>query len=267
MGYLISSIYGIVQGVTEFLPVSSSGHLVLLHRFLRLPFENELLFDVILHLATLIALLIFFWKDIRSMIASWLLSFAGKKDEYSALSWVIIVGTIPAALGGALFEDQIESSLRSPLIVAVMLVLVGIFFMIMEKISKQIKTLKDIGLKQSFIIGVFQALALVPGVSRSGITIIAGLGANLKRSEAVRFSFLLSIPIIAGAAITKIPLLFSGTTTGNEALLLAIAFVSALFSGYFAIKYFLKYVEKYDLNLFAYYRFVLALFIILYMFF
>jgi undecaprenyl-diphosphatase len=266
MDYFVSAIYGIVQGVTEFLPVSSSGHLVLLHRFLTIPFPDEVLFDVTLHLSTLIALIIFFWKDILKILKSWLMSFRGKKDEHSALGWMIIIGTIPAALAGALFENLIENSLRSPLIVAAMLVLVGVFFIILEKRSKQSKTLKDISIKQSLAIGAFEALALIPGVSRSGITIIAGLGVNLKRSEAVRFSFLLSIPIIAGAAVKKIPLLLSGNTTGDEAALLAIAFVSALISGFFAIKYFLKYVEKYNLNVFAYYRFALALFIILYMF-
>jgi undecaprenyl-diphosphatase len=266
MGYLISVIYGIVQGITEFLPVSSSGHLVLLHWFLTIPFKDEVMFDVTLHLATMIALLIFFWKDIMRMSKSWFLSFGGKKDEYSALSWMIIIGTIPAALAGAFFENMIENNLRSPLIVAAMLVVVGVFFIVLENKSKQTETLKDMNTKQSLIIGAFEALALIPGVSRSGITIIAGLGANLKRSEAVRFSFLLSIPIIAGASVKKIPLLFSGTTTGNEAALLAIAFASASISGYYAIRYFLKYVEKYDLNIFAYYRFALAFFILLYMF-
>ncbi|MEA3464248.1 MAG: undecaprenyl-diphosphatase UppP [Patescibacteria group bacterium] len=258
MDYINAIIFGIIQGITEFLPISSSGHLVILHKFINLPIQNEFAFDVALHLATLSAVMWFFKKDILMLSAAWLKSFIGKPNEFSRISWLIILATIPAVLAGLLFEDIIESTLRSPMVVAIMLIAVGALFIILEKISRKTGELKNLNWKKVLIIGLAQAIALIPGTSRSGITIIAGLGAGLKRQAAIRFSFILSIPIIFGASIKKVPQIFGTGLAGNELVILIVAFVASFISGIFVIKYFLQFARKHSLNVFAIYRFILA---------
>jgi undecaprenyl-diphosphatase len=216
------------------------------------------MFDVLLHLATLLAVVFFFWSDIKKMIVSWIKSFFGKNDEYSRLSWYILVATIPAALVGVLFRGFIEDSLRNIPVVSFMLIFVGLLFMLVEKISIKIKNLNQSSFTNIFFVGIAQIIALIPGTSRSGITIIAGLLTKLKREEAIRLSFLLSIPIIAGATILNVGELFVSEVNKNEIILLLISFVSTLFSAFFAIKYFLKIAARFGLNVFAYYRFLLA---------
>ena len=266
MDYIYSAIFGIIQGITEFLPISSSGHLVILHKFITLPIRNELAFDVVLHLATLLAVLWFFRQEVKQLLKSWIRSFSGYNDQFSKISWLIILGTMPAALAGWLFDDFIEVVFRSPLIVAVMLALIGILFIVFEKISRFTKDLEKLTWRQVLLIGLAQAVALIPGTSRSGITIIAGLGAGLKRDAAVRFSFLLSIPVIAGAAIKKIPPAFNLNQSGEELAILIIAFIFSYLSGYLSIKYFLQFAKRHSLNIFAVYRFILAA-VILFCFF
>jgi len=283
MQYIYAIIFGIVQGITEFLPISSSGHLVILHRFINMPLQNEMAFDVVLHLATLLAVIFFFYADIKRLLTSWIknlplttsllrrgnnIDVSKIKDyEYYKLSWLIILATIPAGLAGWLFEDILESKLRSPLVVAVMLVAVGLFFIVFEKISRKTDDLKNLNWKKSLIIGISQAIALIPGVSRSGITIIAGLGAGLKRQAAIRFSFILSIPVIFGASVKKIPQIIEANLAVNEFMILAIAFIASFVSGILAIKYFLRFAEKHSLNVFAFYRFALAVLIIVFLVF
>lgn len=266
MNYLLAAIFGIVQGLTEFLPISSSGHLEILHEFFVLPIINDLAFDVVLHLATVLAVIWFFRKEIVLLVRSWLKSFRGTKDEYSRISWLIILGTIPAALAGYFFDDLIETSLRSPGIIAAMLILGGVLFIIFEKISKFEKDLKDLNWKNSLVIGLAQAIALIPGTSRSGITIIAGLSTGLKREAALRFSFLLSIPIILGAVCKKTPQIISDNLSVDDYLVLVIAFVFSYITGFLAIKYFLLFSRKHSLNVFAVYRFVLAAILLFYFF-
>lgn len=261
INYLTAAFYGIVQGFTEFLPVSSSGHLVILHDTISLPIKNKLLFDVMLHLATLLAVIWFFRSDIQQLFKSWLKSFTGQSDAFSRLSWLIILATIPAALAGWLFQGTIEL-MRSPIIVAVMLIAGGLLFILFEKVSRKTDELDNINWRKSLIIGLAQAIALIPGTSRSGITIIAGLATGLKRQAALRFSFLLSVPIILGANIKKIPEIFSSGQNGDEAILFAIGFIFALISGMLAIKFFLQYARKHSLLIFAIYRFVLAIIVI-----
>lgn len=265
MQYINAIIFGIVQGITEFLPISSSGHLVVLHRFIDLPLQNEMAFDVALHTATLLAIILFFYADIKRLLSSWIKSFFGSRDEYSKISWLIILATIPAGLAGWLFEDIVESKLRSPLVVAVMLVVVGLFLIIFEKISRKTDSLKNLNWKKSLIIGLAQVIALIPGTSRSGITIIAGLGAGLKRQAAIRFSFLLSAPIIFGASIKKVPQIVESNLAVNELIILLIAFIASFVSGIFVIKYFLRFAKKHSLNIFAAYRFALAVLIIVFL--
>lgn len=258
MIYINAIIFGIVQGITEFLPVSSSGHLLILHEFINLPTKNEVFFDVALHLATLFAIVYFFRKEAWLLLSAWIKSLGGEKSAYGRLSWFIILGTIPAALAGWLFEDYIETVLRSPWVVIFMLAFIGALFVIFEKYSSRTKEYIALNARQAFAIGCAQALALIPGTSRSGITIIAGLGAGLQREAAIRFSFLLSIPVIAGAGVKKIPQLFDAGLGGNELAVLAVAFISAFLTALLTIKYFLRYAQGHSLNIFAIYRFILA---------
>ena len=258
INYLKAIIFGVVQGATEFLPVSSSGHLIVLHKYLSLPIQDEVMFDILLHLATLLAVIFFFRNDIKLMLSSWFKSFLGKNDEYSKLSWYILFATIPAALIGVLFGDYIETNLRNIPVVSFMLIFVGLLFIVIEKISIKVKNLNQSSLSNIFFVGLAQTLALIPGTSRSGITIIAGLLTKLKREEAIRLSFLMSIPVIAGATILNLGDLFNSGINKNEIIILSISFFSALFSAFLAIKYFLKIASKFGLSIFAYYRFVLA---------
>jgi undecaprenyl-diphosphatase len=266
MNYINAIIFGAIQGLTEFLPVSSSGHLVILHEFLVIPISNELVFDVLLHFATLLAVLCFFRKDIWTLFLAWLQTFRKRGGDYGRVAWLILLGTIPAGFFGFFFEDIIENSLRSPLVVVFMLVAVGVLFLFVEKFAVQRKELKEVSFKQALVVGFAQALALIPGTSRSGITIIAGMFTNLKREEAVRFSFLLSIPVITGAVLTKVSDLFSNNMETGELGVVLVAFFSALIFGILTIKYFLIFAKKYSLKLFAYYRFVLAFLLSCYLF-
>lgn len=267
MNYINAIIFGVIQGITEFLPVSSSGHLVILHNFISIPVGNELVFDIILHFATLIAVVFFFRRDIWELIVGWLKTLRGERNDYGRVAWLIVLGTIPAGLAGYFLDDYIETVLRSPFVVAFMLIAVGILFIIVEKYSRQIGELRKINWKQAFLIGLAQMIALIPGTSRSGITIIAGMGTDLKREEAVRFSFLLSIPLILGAVIKKAPDVFGARMGEGELVIIVLSFLAALISGVLAIKFFLSFAKKYSLKFFAYYRFLLASLLLLYLFF
>jgi undecaprenyl-diphosphatase len=271
MIYLLVIIFGVVQGVTEFLPISSSGHLILLHHFFAIPVQNELAFDIFLHLSTLLAVIYCFYKDIWRLARSFVLSFFGQKDEYSRTAWLIIFATIPAALAGVFLDDIIETKLHDAgglevAVVAVMLILVAILFILVEKREKGNKDYTGLKPKEAMLIGTAQALALIPGTSRSGITIIAGLLGGLKREEALRFSFLLSIPIILGASIKKVPLLFEAGLGANDYSIMGVAFISSFLAGVLAIKFFLGFARDKSLIPFAYYRIGLAFVLLLYLF-
>jgi len=266
MDIIHSIIFGIVQGLTEFLPISSSGHLVILHNFLGFNLIDNLAFDVSLHLGTLMALLIFFWQDMKRFSLAFFRSFKNwnlKEDINQRLAWFIVFGCIPAFIVGFLMEEKIMI-FRTVASVAIMLIGAGILLLIFEKLSKKINDLSKLDWLDVLIIGLAQSFAIFPGVSRSGITIIAGLGQKLKREEAARFSFLLSIPVIAGAGIKKIYDLIVEGIVLDEVFLYVLGFFSALAAGYFCIKYFLKFLQSHSLNIFAFYRIVLGVVIILY---
>lgn len=267
MDYVYSIFFGVVQGLTEFLPISSSGHLVILHKLVNFRLQSDLSFDVILHAGTLTALFVFFYKDIITYLGAFfksLVKWNWKNDENIRLAWFILAAAIPAGIFGFLLEDKIDSTFRSPFLVAAMFILVGFFFLILEKYSQKTKELKEMGLKGAIIIGLAQALALIPGVSRSGITILTGLSQKLKREEAARFSFLLSIPVILGAVVKKVTELFSHPFTGHEMIIYALGFLASALAGYWAVRFLLNYLKNHSLNIFAYYRFGLAVIVIIY---
>lgn len=259
---LQAAAYGIVQGATEFLPVSSSGHLVVLHSVLGSAPIDDIAFDVSLHLATLLAVIFFYRAKLWQMARSWSGSLMGKKDEDSRLAWLIILGTIPAVVAGLFLEDMLDV-IRQPEVVGINLIAFGIILWWADRKGK--KTLGQEGLNwwRSLLIGCGQALAIIPGVSRSGATIISGLSTDLKRETAINFSFLLSIPIILGALVKEAPVLREVLyLTVPEQVWLATAFLSAALSGFWAIKWLLQVFSQRSLAVFAAYRVVLGIIIL-----
>lgn len=239
-------ILGIVQGLTEFLPVSSTAHLILFPWFFNWTGElDSLTFDVALHAGTLLSLIICFWKDWVELVF--------KKQM---LFMLIILASVPAGIAGILLNDYVEHTFRSPYIIAVTLVVFGYVMLIAENMNKT-RTLDSMDLGDAMIIGLAQAIALIPGVSRSGITISAGLFRGLEREASARFSFLLSTPIIAGATLLHARKLVNTSADHNMSLFL-IGFIAAAVSGFAAIKFLLSFLKKHPLNVFAYYRFGLA---------
>ena len=260
-------IIGIVQGLTEFLPVSSSAHLVFTHEIMHSP--PDLAFDTILHVGSLVAVVIYFWKDIIHMIKSFIYSivdiFRGqfrkgiKDDQFKRLAWLVIIGTIPAGLAGVLFKDFFESLFSSIPAIGLFLIVTGFLLWGSEKVSRKIKdkrSLKEMSVKNSLIIGIFQALAIAPGISRSGATISAGLFLGLEREFAARYSFLLSIIAILGAALVQAKDI-SSLIDVNTTVLIA-GFLAAAISGYIAIKIVLKLIKERSLLIFAYYCWIVG---------
>lgn len=240
---------GIIQGLTEFFPVSSTAHLILLPWFFGWGGDiDSLTFDIALHGGTLIALLACFYKDWIDMLT---------KNRRMLL--YIIIATIPAGLAGILLNDIVENTLRSPLLIVFTLTLFGLLMLAAEFYNRNLESRIDgqASLKDYIFIGIAQAIALIPGVSRSGITITAGLFRDLTRESAARFSFLLSTPVIGGAVLLEARKLFKTPDSYNLDLF-AIGFTSAFVSGFFAIKFLLHFLRKHPMNLFVYYRFLLA---------
>lgn len=250
-------LLGLVQGLTEFIPVSSSGHLLLVHELFGSG-DNSLSFDVALHVGTLLALIVFFRKDLLALALN-----ITKKTKEGALARLLILATIPAALLGLLFSGYIDDHLRSPFVVALGLGLVGVVMLIVDSMAAQ-KTDEDAAIttRQGLLIGVAQCAALIPGVSRSGATITAGLALGVDRVKAARFSFLLAIPIITGSALGI--LLKDSANLSNEGVALYVGVITAFVSGLFAISFLLKVIGRVGLKPFAIYRILLAVIVLLF---
>jgi undecaprenyl-diphosphatase len=263
-----SIILGIAQGLGEFLPISSTAHLIILPKFFGWS-DPGLAFDVALHLGTLLAVLAYFWKDWLEIIFNAKNSLEKKiprgNSSYNPnLLWIIVVATLPGILAGMLWEKEAETIFRNLWLIALTLTALGLILFLSDAYFSRKKTIKDLGIKEALIIGLAQAVAIIPGVSRSGATMTAGRFLGLERRDAARFSFLLSTPIILGAAILKIPDLFSHSVNIWPVL---VGIFSSAVSGYLAIKYLLKWVEKIGFFPFFVYRLILALTIIILAFF
>jgi len=248
---------GIVQGLTEFLPISSSGHLVLMPWVFGWEYQG-LSLDVALHFGTLLAVLLYFSRDWVDIFRS---AFTGKKGQYPKnFLWFLVVASIPGALIGFFFDDIAENFLRNPLIIAFTLAFFGFWLYYFDKVGVKKKSEKKITYREAIYIGIAQAIAIIPGTSRSGITITAGLKLGLTREAAARFSFLMATPIIMGASIYKMDDFLSGGVGIAEALGIFFAFLS----GYLAIAGLIKFVEKTSYKWFFWYRLVLAFLIVVY---
>lgn len=251
---------GLLQGATEFLPVSSSGHLVLAEALFNIK-EAGLTFDVALHMGTLLAILVYFKKELLALCSA--LLHPGSMDQTvrgnQRLALLLLVATIPASLVGKLFGDQIEEKLRQPEVVAATLAGIGFLLLWAEKIGRRNRPFHELRLVDAIVIGLAQACALVPGVSRSGITMTAGLFRDLDRPAAARFSFLMSAPIIAGAGLVHLTkIVKQGGLLPGEGSFFAVGFLASAISGYLFIAFLMRYIQTRSFAIFAYYRLVLA---------
>lgn len=254
-------ILAIVQGLTEFLPISSSGHLVLVPNFFAWS-DQGLAFDVAVHFGSLLAVLAFFRQDIVALVQGGLQVLGGKVESVeSRLALGIALGTVPAAIAGLLFVDWIEQNLRSPAVIVFTLSGYAILMIIADRYGRRERNISELTLRDAVIIGLAQALALVPGTSRSGITITAGRFLGFERQDAARFSFLLAVPVILLATLfSLIGLLTSGEPVAWGQLAIGVA-VSAIVA-YLSIEFFMRFVSRIGLLPFAVYRLVLAAIIV-----
>ena len=252
MSTLQAAILGLVQGLGEFLPISSSAHLVLIPWLFKWN-DPGLTFDIALHIGTLIAVAIYFWKDWLKLITKGLTDVRSTEGK---LFWYLVAATIPGAVVGFLLEKKAETIFREPILIATMLILLGVLLYWADRRGVKHIEMNRITFRTSLFIGLSQALAIIPGVSRSGITMTMGLLMGLTREGAARFSFLLAAPIIFGAALVKLPFLVSNPSvlTINFIIGILVSFVIGIFS----IGFLLRYVQTNNFLPFAWYRFILG---------
>jgi len=262
MDIFSSIILGIVQGLTEFLPISSSGHLIIARDLLGLELQNSLAFDAVLQLATTLAVLVYFWKDLWGIFFTFCRWVSGKMVERKekVMLLAVILGTIPAVILGLLLEDAMETIFRSTNLVAVTLVLGALVMWLAEKFAKQTE---EISTNKGFWIGCFQALALIPGMSRSGMTISGGLFLGLSREMATRFAFIMAFPILFGSGMKKLLDLGVGGLSGSAGLSLFTGSITSFVVGLLAISFLIKFLKKNTLRAFVIYRIVLAILILI----
>ena len=260
-------ILGIVQGLTEFLPVSSSGHLIFFPTIFGWEdFTNNLTFDVALHFGTAFAVVAFFWTDWVRIIRSFFKKLLGRgnilADYDSKLLIMLVVGTIPAAIVGLAFQETIEEKIRNPQVVIATLILFAIVLFFSEKLGSKKRGIRELNFLDAVVVGAAQALSLIPGVSRSGVTISAGLFLGVNREAAARFSFLLSTPAIIGAGILRTKD-FIETGTDLSLFVFIVGVITSTVVGWLAIKYLLKYVLTHNYNIFVWYRIAVGILAIL----
>jgi undecaprenyl-diphosphatase len=266
-------VLGIIQGLTEFLPVSSTGHLTVAGKLMNLISPDKpqewTAFIAVIQLGTMLAILIYFWKDLIQILISFWKENVNKRVNFSGQSfqsrtgWFIIVGTLPVVVIGLLFKHAIEGAFTKELnVIAINLIVFAILLAVSEKVGKRVKTEKDISLFDSLFIGIAQAFALVPGASRSGTTITGGLLRGLKREDAARFSFLLSVPAVLASGLLE---LYQSLSLLNSSMWvnLIISTIAAAISGYLAIDFLLKYLRKHSTYLFIYYRIAAGILILI----
>ena len=257
MTILQAAILGLAQGLGEFLPISSSAHLVLIPWLLRWT-DPGLTFDVALHVGTLVAVVIYFWKDWWELIIK---GFTDVRSVKGRLFWYLVAATVPGAIGGFLLEKKAETLFRSPMLIAMMLILMGILLYWADRRSSKKTEISHMTFGTSLLIGISQVLAIIPGVSRSGITMTTGLLMGLTREGAVRFSFLLSTPIILGAAMVKLPGIISNPSLITLDFTIGMA-VSCI-TGIASIGFLLRYVRTKDFSPFVWYRFMVGVVVIM----
>jgi undecaprenyl-diphosphatase len=263
MNFIQAIILGIVQGLTEFLPVSSSAHLVIVPYLLNwtLDPEKAFVFNVLIQLGTLVAVIVYFWSDLVAIFRSVIQGIKEKepfKEVDSRLGWYIVLGTIPAGLAGMILKERVEEAFGSHVITAILLLGTAILLVLAELLSKKAKNLDKMTWQDSLIVGIFQALAIFPGISRSGATISGGMLKGYTREAAARFSFLLSIPIMLAAGLLSVIDLVRADFFLDFLPVLILGFVIAGVIGYLSIRWLLNYVKKNTFFGFAIYCVILS---------
>jgi undecaprenyl-diphosphatase len=258
MTFFQALILGIVQGLTEFLPISSSGHLVLVPAALRWEFESEaaFIFDVLVQWGTLVAVIAYFCDDLLSILKGLVRGVKEKRlfDEPGArLAWLILIASLPAAVAGLLIKPLVEGAFDRPIIVSVFLIVNALLLFSSERVGRFSRNLQEIRLVDAFWIGVAQIFALFPGISRSGVTIAAGLIRNFERRDAARFSFLMALPVMFGAGVVTLMDLFEAVDVSAQIKPLLIGVLAAMVVGYLAIRWLLRYLSQKPLTVFAVY--------------
>lgn len=248
-------VMGVIQGVAEPLPISSSAHLVLAPWIFGWE-DPGLSFDVALHMGTLLAVVAFFWKDWLELFSEALVKRSGSKK--ALLFWCLVVATIPGALAGYFLEEQAETVFRNPLLIGIMLIVMGLILYLVDRHAAKRKSIMEMSFSDSLLIGLSQAFAIIPGVSRSGITMTAGRALGLTRETAARFSFLLSTPIIFGAGVMNL----KGLSAGDVTLPFIVGIVTSALVGFLSIGFLLRYLTERSFAIFVWYRFALGLAII-----
>lgn len=259
MDLVAAALLGVVQGLTEFLPVSSSGHLILARAFFGWdPGRFGLAFDVACHVGTFLAVAVYFRPEIRELVRSVPTALTGGDGRWPHLGRLIIVGTVPVAVVGLAFDDWVETTLRSPAVVAVALAVGAVGLILAERFGSQRRGDEGVSYGEAFAIGLAQATALVPGVSRSGATLTMAMLLGLRRESAARFVFLLSLPAVLAAALKEGLVLAESGVEGLPWSVFAVGLVVSGLVGYVTVKYFIRYLAGHSLTGFAVYRFALA---------
>ncbi len=264
MDILKAVILGIIQGITEFMPISSSAHLIIFPKILGWPYLGKA-FDVALHLGTFLALLIYYWKNILALLKAFGSSLIERKlgkDPLRALSWLILLSAVPAVLGGLLLDDLIEQKCGSVPLIALLLIVFAFILKIADENGTRTTGLDGIGIREAVLIGLAQVLALFPGVSRSGVTMTAALALGLKREASADFSFLMSLPVVGGAALYECLKLFKTGFPSHEIVFFSAGILSSAAAGYLAIRFLLKYLAAGTFLPFVLYRWVLGAFLL-----
>jgi len=272
LSFIEAIILGIVQGLTEFLPISSTGHLTLAGKFMGLisdknP-EHWTSFIAVIQLGTMLSIFVYFWKDLWNILTEFLHQNLQRRVQYSKqsinskLGWMIILGTIPIVVIGLLFKDMIEGALTKNLyVISISLIALAIILAVAEKTAKFKKNIEDITVLDSILIGLAQAVALIPGSSRSGTTITGGLFLGLKRDVAARFSFLLSVPAVFASGMLQLKESLAYINYDMAVSMIVATIVSGI-SGYLAIDFLLKFLKKSTTFVFIYYRIALGILIL-----
>lgn len=259
---------GIVEGITEWLPISSTGHMLLVDKFLQLDMSQSFkeMFFVVIHLGAILAVVMMFWNKMFPFQFKDKAQTIVKKNTFS-LWFKVVVACVPSAIMGFLFDDFLEAHFQTPMVIAAMLILYGVLFIIIENWNKKrtvtTTTLADINYKTAFMIGIFQVLSLIPGTSRSGATIIGALLIGVSRVAAAEFTFFLAVPTMLGASAYKL-LKFGFEFTSTEMLTLALGMIVAFVVSLLIIKFLMSYIKKHDFKVFGWYRIVLGIIVLLY---
>ena len=259
-------VLGIVEGITEWLPISSTGHLILVEEFIKLKMTEDFMsmFNVVIQLGAILAVVVIYFHKLNPFSNT-----KTQKQKMLTLQlWVkVLIASVPAAIIGLLFDDFIDAHLMNCVVVAITLILYGIAFIVVEKrhehVKPAVKRLSDLTIPMVVIIGCFQVLALIPGTSRSGATIIGGLLIGAARGVAAEFTFFLAIPVMFGASFLKI-IKFGFHFTGAEVFLLLLGCIISFVVSIFAIKFLMQYIKNHDFKVFGYYRIVLGIIVLLY---